>query len=101
MKQHARVDQVRADLVRKIGTHCSSEGKLETQIPGFWLYRRSEPTACTSAAYKPSLIVFAQGKKRINLGRSTLICDERNFLLTSIDLPVVSQVIDASPERPI
>jgi AraC-like DNA-binding protein len=42
-----------------------------------------------------------QGKKRINVGRSTLICDESAFLLTSIDLPVVSQVIDATLERPI
>jgi AraC-like DNA-binding protein len=101
MGQHARVDQVRADLARKISAHCSGEGKLDTAIPGFWLYRRSEPTACTSAAYKPGLIVFVQGKKRINLGRSTLVCDESNFLLTSIDLPVVSQVVDASRERPI
>jgi AraC-like DNA-binding protein len=29
------------------------------------------------------------------------MCDESNFLLTSIDLPVVSQVIDATPEAPI
>jgi AraC-like DNA-binding protein len=99
--QHARVDQIRAGLVRKIVAHCSVEGKFDTAVPGLSLYRRSEPTACASAAYKPSLIVFVQGKKRINLGRSTLLCDESTFLLTSIDLPVVSQVMDASRERPI
>jgi AraC-like DNA-binding protein len=97
----ARLDQIRADLARKIMTHCGGEGKAETPVPGLVLYRRSEPTACTSAAYKPSLIVFVQGKKRISLGTSTLICDETKFLLTSIDLPVVSQVVDASPEKPI
>jgi len=48
-------------------------------------------TACTSAAYEPSLVVFVQGQKRINLGKTTYLCDESNFLLTSIDLPVVSQ----------
>jgi AraC-like DNA-binding protein len=100
-KQHTRLDQVRADLVRTIATHCGGEGKIDTAIPGLGLYRRSELTACASAAYKPSLIVFVQGKKRINLGQSTMICDESTFLLTSIDLPVVSQVIDASRERPI
>jgi AraC-like DNA-binding protein len=100
-KQNARVDQIRTDLVRKIMAHCSGEGKTDTPVPGLVLYRRGEPTACTSAAYKPSLIVFVQGKKRINLGQSTLICDETTFLLTSIDLPVVSQVIDATREKPI
>jgi AraC-like DNA-binding protein len=100
-KQHTRADEIRADLARKIAAHCTGEGMKETPIPGLVLYRRSEPTACTSAAYKPSLIVFVQGRKRISLGRSTLVCDESTFLLTSIDLPVVSQVVDASPARPI
>lgn len=99
--QRGRVDLIRAGLVSKIAARCREEGKMETAIPGLWLYRRSEPTACASAAYKPSLIVFVQGKKRINLGPSTLLCDESTFLLTSIDLPVVSQVVDATPERPI
>jgi AraC-like DNA-binding protein len=97
----ARVDQIRFDLTRKVAAHCIGEGVMQTAIPGLSLYRRSEPTRCTSATYKPSLIVFVQGRKRINLGRSTLVCDESTFLLTSIDLPVVSQVIDASRERPI
>ncbi|HEY3707014.1 MAG TPA: AraC family transcriptional regulator [Terracidiphilus sp.] len=100
-RQQTRVQMMRADLARKIAAHCSGEGMRETAIPGLTLYRRSEPTACNSAAYKPSLIVFVQGKKRINLGRSTLICDESTFLLTSVDLPVVSQVIDATRDRPI
>ncbi|UWZ83008.1 AraC family transcriptional regulator [Occallatibacter riparius] len=101
IKQNARVEQIRADLVRKIMAHCKGEGIAGTPIPGLMLYRRSEPTACTSAAYKPSLIVYVQGKKRINVGQSTLVCDETTFLLTSIDLPVVSQVIGATREKPI
>jgi AraC-like DNA-binding protein len=65
------------------------------------LYRRSAPTACTSAAYQPRLIVFAQGQKRINLGKTTYMCDRSTFLLTSVDLPVVSQVIAATEKEPI
>jgi AraC-like DNA-binding protein len=58
-------------------------------------------SACTSANYEPSLVLFLQGEKRINLGKSTLVCDASNFLLTSIDLPVLSQVTVATVERPI
>ena len=92
---------LRAELARKITTHLRTDGLAETAIPGFKLYRRSEPTACASAAYEPELIVFVQGKKRINLGATTIVCDESTFLLTSIQLPVVSQVIEASPAAPI
>ena len=92
---------LRSALARKIAAHQKAEGLLETAIPGLSLYRRSAPTACSSAAYHPHLVVFAQGQKRINLGKTTLLCDESMFLLTSIDLPVVSQVVRATPETPM
>jgi len=44
--------------------------------------------------------VVAQGRKRADLGRAAFIFGESRYLLTSIDLPVVSQVIEASPEVP-
>jgi AraC-like DNA-binding protein len=77
------------------------DGKEATGVPGLSLYRKSAPTQCTSAAYEPELIVFVQGEKRINVGGTTLECNESTFLLTSIDMPVVSQVTKASREEPI
>lgn len=91
----------RGELARKIAAHILADGTLDTAIPGLTLYRRSAPTACTSAAYEPRLIVFVQGEKRINLGKTTIVCNESTFLLTSIDLPVVSQVTKASSNAPI
>lgn len=92
---------MRAGLVRKITAHIHLDGKEATSVPGLSLYRKSAPTECTSAAYEPELIVFVQGEKRINIGGTTLVCDGSTFLLTSIDLPVVSQVTKASREEPI
>jgi len=97
----SRIAHLRTELVRRILTRATAEGDNATEIPGLTLYRRSECTSCASAAYQPSLVVFLQGQKRINLGRTTYICDESNFLLTSVDLPVVSQVIAATPMKPI
>jgi AraC-like DNA-binding protein len=97
----SRVVQMRTELARKIAAHINVEGVQATEMPGLSLYRQSAPTACTSATYEPRLIVFVQGKKRINVGRTTYLCDESTFLLTSVDLPVVSQVIMATPEAPI
>jgi AraC-like DNA-binding protein len=96
-----RVVEMRAELARKIANRAVAEGELLTEIPCLRLYRRSAPTACASAAYEPSLVVFVQGRKRINVGKTTYVTDGSNFLLTSIDLPVVSQVISATEKEPI
>jgi AraC-like DNA-binding protein len=92
---------MRAELVRNISAHISLDGKEATCVPGLSLYRSSIPTECVSAAYEPTLIVFVQGEKRINMGGTTLVCDGSTFLLTSVDLPVISQVTKASRKEPI
>jgi AraC-like DNA-binding protein len=41
-----------------------------------------------------------QGRKRVELGTRTFFYDASQFLLTSVDLPVTSQVIEASEQSP-
>jgi len=77
-----------------------SAEKRVTDIPGLTLVRRPAPTAPCSMTYEPSVTVIAQGKKRVELGRTAFIYDASRFLLTSVDLPVVSRVIEASEEVP-
>jgi AraC-like DNA-binding protein len=45
--------------------------------------------------------LFVQGSKRINLGEATYLCDESSFLLTAVDVPVVSQVVTATKAVPL
>ena len=62
---------------------------------------RAAPTAPATATYEPSLAVVAQGREReADLGRATFIFDESRYLLTSLDMPVISQVIEASEKKP-
>jgi AraC-like DNA-binding protein len=96
-----QLEAMRISLARKVAERAVGEGDTATQVPGLRLYRRSETTACTSAAYEPSLVVFLQGQKRMNVGKTTYVCDGSNFLLTSVDLPVVSQVTLATEKEPI
>jgi AraC-type transcriptional regulator N-terminus len=63
------------------------------------LSRRTGPTAPASGTYEPSVAVLAQGRKRVTLGQTTFIFDESRFLLTSLDLPIIGEVIEASEER--
>ena len=50
--------------------------------------------------YEPGVTVIAQGSKRVELGRTTFLYGPSRYLLTSIDLPVVSRVVEASPQVP-
>ena len=95
-----RVRELRTELARKIASFIGSAEKLITEIPGLLLTRRTAPTAPISVTYEPSLAVVAQGRKRADLGGTTFIFDESRFLLTSLDLPVITRVIEASEEKP-
>jgi len=92
--------ELRAELARKIAFFTGSAENRATEIPGLTLHRRTAPTAPCSMTYEPGLTVIAQGRKRVDLGRTTFICDASRFLLTSVDLPVVSRVIEASEKVP-
>ncbi len=74
--------------------------RIETAIPGLMLFRRDEPTEPMSIMYEPSICVIAQGAKRVLLGDDTYVYDAHHFLITSVDLPTVVQVIKASREKP-
>lgn len=97
----SELDRIRAELALKIVTHMKGNGVEASAVPGLSLYRQTSPTACNSAAYEPRLIVFVQGQKRIDLGKTTYLCSECSLLLTSVDLPVISQVIKASEAEPL
>src|ERR1700682_3199580 len=92
--------ELRAGLAHKIAWFTGSGENRATDIPGLTLHRRIAPTAPCSATYAPGVTVIAQGRKRVDLGRTTFIYGESRYLLTSVDLPIVSQIIEASEEAP-
>jgi AraC-like DNA-binding protein len=97
----ARVAAKRKELAEKIAAFARTAGDHPTAIPGLTLFRRTTQTACYRATYEPSLTVFVQGRKRIDLGGEEYLCDGGSFLLSSIDVPVQSQIVEASEEVPL
>ena len=96
----SRAREWRAELAQKIASFMGGEENRATGIPGLTLHRRIAPTAPCSMTYEPCLTVIAQGRKRVDLGRRTFIYGEAQYLLTSLDLPIVSQIVEASLEAP-
>jgi AraC-like DNA-binding protein len=91
---------LRADLARKIASLIGNEENRITEIPGVSLHRRTGPTPPCRTTYHPGVIVVAQGSKRVNLGKSGFVYDEAHYLLTAVDLPIVSWVAEATQEIP-
>jgi AraC-like DNA-binding protein len=87
-------------LGRSIARWTDKGDQNTTGIPGLSLHKREEPTPPVSIIYEPRICVIAQGAKRVLLGDETYVYDAQHFLITSVDLPTVVQVINASREKP-
>lgn len=94
------LEAAREALATSIARWTDKGDQHETAIPGLSLYRRDEPTPPTSGMYEPSICWAAQGAKRVVLGDDAYVYDAHHFLITSVDLPTVWQIIDASQEKP-
>ena len=89
-----------AALGKSIARWTDKGDQLLTAIPGLSLFRRDEPTQPASGMYEPSICLIAQGAKRVLLGDDTYVYDAHHFLITSVDLPTVWQIIKASRKKP-
>jgi AraC-like DNA-binding protein len=96
----SQAPELRAELARRIALFVGLADNRATEIPGLTLHRRTSPTAPCSMMYEPGVTVIAQGRKQVELGRTTFLYGPSRYLLTSVDLPVVSRVIGASEEVP-
>jgi AraC-like DNA-binding protein len=87
-------------LAASIARWTGEENQLETKIPGLRFSRWTTPTEPTSYTLESSLCLIAQGRKRVLLGEDAYVYDAAHFLITSVDLPVVANIIEASTEKP-
>jgi AraC-like DNA-binding protein len=94
------VTQALKQLAGSISKALDGAADLSTDVPGLTLYRNTAPTAANPCTYEPSLLLIPQGKKRVDLGKQSYVFGESTFLLTSIELPIVSRVSVATVEKP-
>jgi hypothetical protein len=86
-----RPHELKSELASKVARLIGPAEKLATAIPRLTLHRRTAPTDACPATYEPSVIVVAQGRKQVQIGKDTLTYDSSRYLLTSVDLPTVNQ----------
>src|SRR5258708_31095181 len=94
-----RVQSNREELIERMARAIPTDGILEV-FSGLFLGRSSQPTENVHSVFKPAFCVIAQGSKQVLLGGEVFRYDSGHYLISTVDLPIVSQVIEASRERP-
>ena len=89
-------DELTALLDRLTG----SDGTYQTAVTALTLYRLSAPSPPSHGVQKPTFCMVAQGSKLAVLGEEAHLHDSSRYLLLSVDLPIMAQVVEASPEAP-
>lgn len=89
-----------AGLAGRIARWTAGKNRLDTPIQGLTLHRWENPTEPTSYMLPASICLIGQGKKRLFLNEETYVYDAYRFLVTSVELPVVTQIIEASLDKP-
>ena len=90
----------REPLVQSIARWADGGEQHSTAIPGLSLFRREERTEPISGLYEPSICLVVQGAKRVLLGDDTYVYDANHYLITSVHLPTIVQIIEANRDRP-
>ncbi len=88
------------ELAALILHHCPEEGVFQTAIPSLFLIHHRKMTDKAYQVYKPCFCCIASGAKDIFLANEHLSYGPSNYLIASMNLPVVGQVVQASQAEP-
>jgi len=87
-------------LIQKVSDFAEVEGEHESIISGLSFHSRISPTESTHCIYSLGLGLVLQGQKEVIIGDKVYQCHEGHSILTTIDLPVTSHVVEASLKKP-
>ncbi|EPT1007358.1 AraC family transcriptional regulator [Vibrio parahaemolyticus] len=87
-------------LAKLIDRWTGNANQYDTPISGLRFSRWTTPTPPTSYTHNPSICLIAQGRKRVLLGEESFVYDANHFLISSVDLPIIANIIEASEELP-
>lgn len=87
-------------LIQAVSHFAETEGDYVSSISGLSFHNRMCPTESTHCIYNLGVGLILQGKKEIVIGEKVYQCFEGQSMLTTIDLPATSHVVQASSNKP-
>ncbi|RYZ85156.1 MAG: AraC family transcriptional regulator [Proteobacteria bacterium] len=98
-REARRTQDNRDELVERIA-HAVRENGIIEPVKGLFLYRISRAREPIHGVTDPAFCVIAQGSKEVLLGDERFQYDPLHYLLSTVELPVVGQVLEASLGKP-
>ncbi len=89
----------REEMIERIMRAVPADGHIQP-LEGLFLFRSSIPRVMFHTLAVPAFCVIAQGSKEIMLGESIYRYDPFHYLISTVELPRFSQILDASSTRP-
>lgn len=97
--ERQRMDIYRAELIERM-SRAVNEDKVSEVFPGLFIARSSKITQQIHTVYPTAFCVIAQGSKTVLLSDEVFRYDPGHYLISTVELPVISQVAEASEEKP-
>lgn len=91
---------LKQQLLQLVQQVAVNEGLNSTAIPNVFCYKVSRTQITMPAVYEPCLCIIVQGRKNVLLGADMLSYGELEFLVASVDLPILGTVVEASEQQP-
>ncbi len=88
------------EMAAIIARFATAHGSHPSAIPGLFFSRQTAPTHYVHVAQWPCFALVVQGAKTLQLGTEIYRYGVGDYLVVSLDLPVMSQVIEASVAEP-
>ncbi|MEH1774745.1 AraC family transcriptional regulator [Nostoc sp.] len=94
-----RAQAYRDELTELIAQAIPHDGTIEP-LKGLHFNRASSPSECIHSVSIPAFCAIAQGSKEVLLGSDRYQYDPMHYLLATVELPIVSQILEASKAQP-
>ncbi len=88
-------------LAALIAELSDRDGYYDTAIPGLYLTKLSTTNVPRNTVGSAIFCVVAQGAKSVLLNDEQYVYDASTYLIISLDLPLVGQIVEATPEKPL
>jgi AraC-like DNA-binding protein len=94
------IENARFQLKDMIEQLIGEDNFCETEIPGLAIHRWKHPTEPISYLLDTSICIILQGRKRVVLGEEDYYYQTDQFLVSSLDLPIIANIVEATEDNP-
>jgi AraC-like DNA-binding protein len=94
-----RMEICRRELIERM-TRAVPTDSVKEVFPGVFLARSSKLTDRLHSVFRPAFCIITQGCKKVFLGDELFRYDPGNYLISTVDLPIVSYVAEATEDKP-